>query len=137
MNPLLPDVDLIVAAALREGLPQATVRVLWPDDWADHLPLIVVRQVAGGSADRRGIGVAVIDVQCADSDRRNASALARTARTVIAGACISQFSGPGGYLNRFADVTGGPYEIRTGTPESGPDLYRYQATYRVTVRPLT
>ncbi|UQA92864.1 phage tail termination protein [Streptomyces halobius] len=135
MRPVLPDVDALVVDALREGLSGATVRVAWPDDWADRLPLIVARRVPGGSSNPLGIDVALIDVQAAATDRREASRLARVARVVLADACRGQCRGTDGYLSRFADVSG-PAEIRTGEPTAGPDLFRFQATYRVTARPI-
>ncbi|KWT60600.1 hypothetical protein ADL21_18280 [Streptomyces albus subsp. albus] len=135
MRPVLPDVDALVTDALRAGLSGATVCVLWPDDWPDRLPLVVAHRVPGGSSNPLGIDVALVDVQCAAPDRRDASSLARVARVVLAEACRNQFRGPDGYLSRFEDVTG-PAEIRTGTPAAGPDLFRFQATYRVTARPL-
>ncbi|MFI9076061.1 hypothetical protein ACIGW8_06085 [Streptomyces sioyaensis] len=135
MRPVLPDVDALVVEALRDGLSGATVRVAWPADWADRLPLVVARRVPGGSSSPFGIDVALIDVQAAATDRREASRLARVARVVLADACLKQRQGTDGYLNRFEDVTG-PAEIRTGEPTAGPDLFRFQATYRVTARPI-
>ncbi|MFI9082339.1 hypothetical protein ACIGW8_39095 [Streptomyces sioyaensis] len=121
--------------ALREGLSGATVRVMWPDVWPDRLPLVVARRVPGGSSNPLGIDVALIDVQAAATDRREASRLARVARVVLADACLRQRQGSDGFLSRFEDVTG-PAEIRAGEPTAGPDLFRFQATYRVTARPI-
>ncbi|ANZ19951.1 hypothetical protein ACH4YO_19220 [Streptomyces noursei] len=135
MRPVLPDVDALVVDALRTGLSGATVRVVWPEDWADRLPLVVARRVPGGSSNPLGVDVALIDVQCAAPDRRDASRLARTARVALAEACRDQFRGADGYLSRFEDVSG-PAEIRVGEPAAGPDLFRFQATYRVTARPI-
>ncbi|MEW1673043.1 hypothetical protein AB0O47_07310 [Streptomyces noursei] len=135
MRPVLPDVDALVLDALRVGLGGATVRVAWPGDWADQLPLVVAHRVPGGTANPLGIDVALIDVQCAAPDRRDASRLARTARVALAKACRAQFRGADGYLSRFEDVSG-PAEIRVGDPTAGPDLFRFQATYRVTARPI-
>ncbi|KIZ17330.1 hypothetical protein [Streptomyces natalensis] len=135
MRPVLPDVDALVVDAFRDGLSGATIRVAWPEDWTDRLPLVVARRVPGGSSNPLGIDVALIDVQAAATDRREASRLARVARVVLADACLKQWQGPDGYLSRFEDVTG-PAEIRTGEPTAGPDLFRFQATYRVTARPI-
>ncbi|MGG7572590.1 hypothetical protein [Streptomyces sirii] len=127
--------DALVVDVLRDGLKGATVRVLWPEDWADALPLVVARRVAGAAVDPLGLDAAVIDVQCAAPSRRDASALARTARAILLNACRSQFTGMDGYLSHGEDVAG-PFEIRTGNPTPGPDFFRFQATYRVTARPL-
>lgn len=135
MIPILPDVDALVADALRENLPGANVCVLWPrEGWSELLPLVVARRVSGSAPDARGIDVALIDVQCAAGTRREANTLARTVRVVLAGACRDQFRGSDGYLTRFQEVAG-PSELRVGEPEAGPDLFRFQATYRVTTRP--
>ncbi|MEV3856064.1 hypothetical protein AB0J38_17285 [Streptomyces sp. NPDC050095] len=133
--PVLPDVDELVTSALREALPDVTVRVLWPADWTERLPLVVARRVAGSAVDINGLDAAVIDVQCAAVSRRDASRLARITRAALLAACRSQFQGADGYLSHGEDVTG-PVELRTGAPETGPDLFRFQATYRVTARPL-
>lgn len=133
--PVLPDVDELVTSALRVGLPTATVRVAWPEDWSYALPLVVARRVAGTAVDPVGLDAALIDVQCAAATRSGASALARTARVVLLSACRAQFHGQDGYLSHGEDVAG-PFEIRTGSPEAGPDLFRFQATYRVTARPI-
>ncbi|MEV7925309.1 hypothetical protein [Kitasatospora sp. NPDC088779] len=134
MIPILPDTDALITDALRAGLPGATVRVLWPDDWSTHLPLVVARRVDGAASSSAGVDAAIIDVQCAASTRREASLLARTARTVLLAACRAQFAGLDGYLSTGAEASG-PAELRTGTPTAGPDLFRFQATYRVTTRP--
>ncbi|KIZ14512.1 hypothetical protein [Streptomyces natalensis] len=135
MIPVLPDIDELVTSALREGLPGVTVRVLWPEDWQHALPLVVARRVAGAAISPVGLDAAVIDVQCAASTRREASALARTARAVLLRACVAQYHGVDGYLSHGEDIAG-PFEIRTGMPEPGTDLFRFQASYRVTARPL-
>ncbi|RKN09643.1 hypothetical protein [Streptomyces radicis] len=133
--PVLPDVDALVTAALRAGLPRGVaVRVLWPDDWPKLLPLVVVRRVGGTAVDPIGLDAAVIDMQCAAPTRREASALARTARVVLLGACRAQFAGEGGYLSHGEDQ-GGPFEVRDQDPAAGPDLFRFLATFRVTARP--
>ncbi|WP_405016417.1 hypothetical protein OHV05_04340 [Kitasatospora sp. NBC_00070] len=134
MIPVLPDVDALVTSALRKGLAGATVRVLWPASWSAALPLVVARRVPGSAGSAAGIDAALIDVQCAAATRREASALARTARTVLLAACRAQFPGPDGYLSTGREISG-PAELRTGTPDPGPDLFRFQATYRVTARP--
>ncbi|GAB7185929.1 hypothetical protein ATKI12_5760 [Kitasatospora sp. Ki12] len=134
MIPVLPDTDALVTAALRAGLPGANVRVLWPDDWSTRLPLVVARRVAGAATNPAGVDAAIIDVQCAATTRREVSVLARTTRTVLLAACRAQFAGPDGYLSTGADVSG-PAELRTGAPTTGPDLFRFQATYRITTRP--
>ena len=132
--PVLPDMDELVTSALRAGLPGVTVRVLWPENWSKVLPLVVARRVAGAAIDPVGLDAAVISVQCAANTRREASTVARTARAVLLGACRNQYQGADGYLSHGEDVSG-PFEIRTGDPPPGPDLFRFQATYRVTARP--
>ena len=133
--PVLPDVDELVTSALRAGLPDGVaVRVLWPADWVDVLPLVVARRVGGTAIDPIGLDAATVDVQAAATTRRAASTLARTARVVLLGACRVQWRGRDGYLSHGEDVSG-PFELRTGEPVAGPDFFRFQATYRVTARP--
>lgn len=138
MTPVLPDIDELVRAALAAGLPQAHVLTLWPDDWGQRLPLVVARRVAGAAPDPRGLDLALIDVQTAATDRRIAHRLARQARTVLFDACTAQFTHPEaeGYLSHFGAETSGPAEIRDAHPTPGADLFRFQATYRITARPL-
>ncbi|MYT30469.1 MULTISPECIES: hypothetical protein [unclassified Streptomyces] len=139
MTPVLPDIDELVRAALTAELPQAKVFTLWPDDWAEHLPLVVARRVAGAAPDPRGLDAALIDVQAAAGDRRAAHYLARQARAVLFDACAAQFSytDAGGYLSHFQGETSGPAEIRDSHPTPGTDLFRFQATYRLTARPAS
>ncbi len=134
MIPVLPDVDALVTDALRSGLSGVTVRVLWPGDWSARLPLVVARRVSGAATSAGGIDVAIVDVQCAASTRREASALARSARVVLLTACRAQHRGVDGYLSTGREESG-PAEIRIGEPAAGPDVFRFQATYRVTARP--
>ncbi|MDG4857358.1 hypothetical protein P8605_04165 [Streptomyces sp. T-3] len=139
MTTVLPDVDELVRAALTAGLPSGTsVFTLWPDDWPQRLPLVVARRVAGAALDPRGLDAAVVDVQCAAPDRRTAHRLARQVRAVLFDACAAQFTYPEaeGYLSRFAAEPSGPAEIRDTFPTPGADLFRFQATYRITARPL-
>ncbi|MEU7200267.1 hypothetical protein [Streptomyces sp. NPDC045470] len=133
--PVLPDMDALVIGALQAGMKGVSVRVLWPEHWTEALPLVVARRVGGTAADARGIDSALVDVQCAASTRREASRLARVARAVLANACADQYAGADGYLSHFEDVSG-PAELRTGAPSTGPDFFRFQATHRVTARPL-
>ncbi|GAA1160923.1 hypothetical protein F4556_005184 [Kitasatospora gansuensis] len=137
----LPDTDALVRGALAAGLAAtgAQVFTLWPDDWTSWLPLVVARRVGGSAVDPRGLDAAVIDVQCAAADRSAASLLARQAGAALFDACTAQWPDPaaGGYLSHFGDDVSGPAEIRTGSPAAGPDMFRFQATYRVTARPLT
>lgn len=137
MNPVMPDLDALVLSALRAADLGATVAVKWPaGSWESSLPLIVARQVAGGDANRLGRITGLIDVQCAATTRKAASELARTARVALADACTDQFKGSDGYLSHFYDVMAGPTEITSGTVATDPDLFRFQATYRVSARPL-
>lgn len=138
MNPLMPDLDALVLSALRAADLGATVSVKWPQGtgWASSLPLVVAHQVAGGDANRMGRITGLVDVQCVATDRKEASALARTARVALADACTAQFRGSDGYLSHFYDVTAGPTELTAGTTATDPELFRFQAVYRVSARPL-
>ncbi|WP_446033492.1 phage tail termination protein [Streptomyces gossypii] len=136
MIPTLPDMDALVTEALRSGLPGVAVRVSVPADWLTLLPLVTALRVGGVSPDPRGIDRALVDVQALAATRREASAVARSARVTLASACRTQFRGSDGYLTHFEEVSG-PRELSTGEPDDGPDLFRFQATYRLTSRPIT
>lgn len=138
MTQVLPDLDILVRAALTAGLPDASVWTLWPDDWAARLPLVVARRVSGGADDPRFLDRALIDVQTCAADRTAASLLARRARAVLWDACANQFASTaaGGYLSRVVDEFGGPAELRTGNDAlSHADAFRFQATYSLQARP--
>lgn len=132
MTPILPDAEALVIAAVRAGSPGVAVRVAWPDDWAAVLPMVVASRVAGNSV-RPGIDMAVIDVKCGATDRRSASLLARRVHAVLSGAATAQFAAEGGYLAALEQVSA-PVHRDMGAPSPGPDLFVFQATYRVTVR---
>ncbi|MGP3940510.1 phage tail termination protein [Streptomyces sp. 6N106] len=129
-----PDLDGLVTDALRAANLGATVRVLMPDNPASELPLIVAHQVPGGSANRMGVVTGNVDVQVLAATRREASALARNAFAALDNACRNRFTIADGHLNRFVSVSGAPAELRTGTPDSGPSLFRFQGTCQITAR---
>ncbi|MFE3769931.1 hypothetical protein [Streptomyces sp. CB02959] len=81
---------------------------------------------------------ALIDVQAAAGDRRAAHRLAREVRAVLFDACTAQFAhaGADGYLSHFRAEASGPAELRDSHPTPGSDLFRFQATYQITARPL-
>jgi len=130
----LPDVESIVLAALRDGLPGAAVRVVWPADWAEVLPLVVARRVSGAAVPGPGLDVAVVDVQSAAPTRPAAALLARRVRPALLAAARTQYAGADGYLGHVEE-TAGPVELRAGSPTPGPDLFVFGSTYRVTARP--
>lgn len=137
MIPTMPDVDRLLTDAVREGLPEARVCVLMPPDWLESLPIVLIRQVPGGSSDFRGVATVTVDVQAIAGTRRDASALARNARAALVAACAAGFSNGEGYLGAFRDVSGLPVEIRGGQPGDDPHQhFRFQGTYQVVVRPV-
>ncbi|QMU72140.1 hypothetical protein [Streptacidiphilus sp. P02-A3a] len=134
MTAPLPDVESLVHAALRDGLPGAAVRVMWPAEWADVLPLVVARRVSGVAVPGPGLDVAVIDVQSAAPTRPAAGLLARQVRPALLAAARAQYRGADGYLGHVEE-SAGPVELRAGVPSPGSDLFVFTATYRVTARP--
>src|SRR5690606_39650946 len=93
----MPDVDRLLTDAVREGLPEARVCVLMPPDWLESLPIVLIRQVPGGSSDFRGVATGTVDVQAIAGTRRDASALARNARAALVAACAAGLSNGEGY----------------------------------------
>lgn len=129
-----PDLDSLVLDALRAANMGAEVRILMPEKPSDHLPLVVARQVPGGTATRLGTVTGNVELKALAATRREASDLARRAAAALAEACRSQFQGADGHLRRFTSATGAPVEQRTGAPVPGPNLFVFRATVRVSAR---
>lgn len=129
-----PDLDALVLDALRATDLTATVAVLMPQEPSAELPLIVARQVPGGTSNAMGMVTGIVDVQSLAATRRAASELSRDVQAALHSACRSRFLGTDGYLCRFEPVTGAPVEIRVGVPTPDTNLFRFQATYRITAR---
>jgi hypothetical protein len=130
---LTPDLDGLLQAALSDAL-DVDVRVLMPEIPADHLPMVVVRQVSGGAAPGMGSVTGIVELKALASTRRDASLLARQAFDALRTACRSRFQGADGYLGWFTPVTGAPVEDRNTVPSPGPTLFLFRATVRVTAR---
>ncbi|MFB7672946.1 hypothetical protein ACFC26_16210 [Kitasatospora purpeofusca] len=140
MTAPLPDTDRLVREALAAAIgTDATVMTLMPDDWAARLPLVVARRVPGaGAVDPRGLDAAIVDIQTLAADRDQASALCRRAAAALYDACVAQFTSPAaaGYLSHFSNVGSGAAELRIGLPAPDGGAFRFQATVRLTARPL-
>jgi hypothetical protein len=141
MTHVLPDADILVRKALAAGYTArgitATVWTLWPNDWYEHMPLVVARRVPSGPAsDPRFLDAAIVSVTACASDRTAASRLARQTRAVLWDACTAQFGDEeaGGYLSRFFESSA-PAEDRSPGPVLHTDAFRFTATYRLTTRP--
>ncbi|NGO71449.1 hypothetical protein [Streptomyces boncukensis] len=97
------------------------------------LPFVLARPVGGAAVDMRFLGRAVVDVQCWAETDRAAEDLAANARTALVTAWRAQTVIPAvgsiGFLTERAAPALLPDER---TPDG---VYRYQASYELTVRP--
>ncbi|WP_405944755.1 hypothetical protein [Streptomyces sp. NBC_00932] len=138
MTPVLPDPDELVRLAYTAAMTDVTVVNLIPGDWADRLPLLVARKVAGAAAiDARGLDLSTIAVTAIASTRAAASLMARQARAALRDACLEQFTDEdaGGYLSHFSELVS-PFLQRSGDAAlTHAGVFQFEATYQVTTRP--
>lgn len=132
----------VVMDLLRGDMPGVKVMSRIPDQLIDHLPLVVVRRVAGDSPAPEFYDEPWVNVQCwaadpgtPDSDAyRAASDLADQVRGVLWRAYRTQRVITGrGWLVNMRESTA-PQEI---SDPDVPFLGRYSATYELRVRPVT
>lgn len=145
MARLRPDTDDILLAALRIGLyvptegrgdRYADVDVKRSDGWLARLntrPLVTARTVtADATAMLRHRSYAEVDIQSWATDRRDASDLDDLALQALLAARGVEHAG--GYISRI-DVQSLGTEVPDPGQEGRGQLYRWQAGYRLTIRP--
>lgn len=133
MTYLTPDLDALVASALRAADLGATVVVNRPPGTiAEHVPLVVARQTPGGSATTHRSVTGLVNVQVFAADRREASQLARSVVAALVDAARDRFSTPDGYLNRVSTPGGAPVELPDADRDSA--YYRFSVSCRVSAR---
>ncbi|MFE2912819.1 hypothetical protein [Kitasatospora indigofera] len=132
MTRLLPSTTDLLLGILRPALTGATVANLIPARMP--LPFVLARRVGGSSTDPRFLDRAIVDVSTwADSDRA-AEDLAEDARTALVLAWQQQTVVAGvGSIGRFIELEG---PILLPSDDDPDGVYRYQATYEITGRPL-
>lgn len=130
---LLPYVDGLVLALLRDALPTTVTVETELSDPLRRTPYVFVDLVGGEEVDPRSLGVPRVDVDCfATGGKRAASDLAEHARVALFLAWDEQTVTAHGHLASFRTVTY-PHEVRTaGQPG---EVYRFTATYALGVRP--
>jgi hypothetical protein len=134
---VLPDIDLMLVTLLRDGLGTGVeVQNLRPADFLDRLPMVTARRIPGGGppANWRFRDTAPVDVQTWAATRAQASDLAQECLVVLCSAADRQAVLPGLGSIKTVVVTAGPGELREA--DQPGRLSRFQAGYRVTVRPL-
>jgi hypothetical protein len=130
---LLPYADALVTGIVRAALPGVEVGTLVPADlYPAPRPFVLAHRVGGAAIDPRFLDSATVDVQAFAPTRRGAADLAEVVRVALFDAWRVQLVTPDGHLASFREIAG-PAELRTANqPDS---LYRFQATYAVSIRP--
>jgi len=128
------DPELLVHAAIRDGIPTVSVSSEFPIDVATKMPLVIAYRIGGG-VDRTGLADRpLIGVQVLAQTRAEASGVAYQVRDALMSAwrLSKVFSGHGS-IAFLTEVTG-PIEIPD--EDKVPNgAHRYASTYRVTTRP--
>lgn len=127
-----PDTDAVLLGALRAGVPNGvTVVRLRPDDFLAHLPMVSARTITADATDMvRFVSYAEVDVQSWASTPDAASNLDDACLAALIAAQGRVFAG--GYITRIVTQSLGT-EVRD--PDQPGRLYRWQAGYRLTIRP--
>ncbi|MFE3220241.1 hypothetical protein [Streptomyces antimycoticus] len=130
---MLPSAADILVGVLRPALAVATVGTLIPNPMP--LPFVLARAVGGAAVDMRFLARALVDVQTWAATDRDAEGLAAAARAALVTAWRQQVVIPGtgsiGWLEERATPVLLPDE------HTGDGVYRYQATYELTLRPAS
>lgn len=131
--PTLPDADLLLIEILDALTPDGTaLGTQIPDDLLDRLPFVVGVRFGGGDADDRFLDRATVTIDVWASSRQSASDIASEIRFGLRDAARNQTVYTNGHLAR-RDVTSAPAELRT--PEQADNVWRFNATYSLVLRP--
>lgn len=129
----LPDVEMLLLAALRAEFPTANYGTQIPGDLSERLPFNTVKRAPARQFHPLLATRPLVDIATWDDDRKAASDLARDlCEFITARRC--------GGLVSFAEAINEPFEIRDTSGLDGSStapaqgLYRFQATYRLVVR---
>ncbi len=127
-----PDPDFVLVDALRAALPDdVTVVNLRPDPFLDRLPLVQARTVSAPATQMLAHRTyADVDIQSWAATRRAASDLDDACLAALLAARGVAHSG--GYISRI-DVQSLGSELRV--PDQPGQVFRWQAGYRLTIRP--
>jgi hypothetical protein len=125
----LPDVELVLLAALRVKFPTANFGTMIPADMVDRMPFVTVKRIASPQLHPKLATRCRVDVSVWHTNRKSGADLARniaaflTTETTVVSHCVA---------------TTEPFELRPGVFQEGAQLpqdnYRFQATYRLVVR---
>ncbi|WP_157745342.1 hypothetical protein [Nocardiopsis gilva] len=130
----LPRVNALLLAVLRSALaPRVAVGTRIPGRM--RYPFVLARRVGGAAPDPRLFyDVALVDVQVWATSDAEAEDIAQQSRGALADAARPpQWAFPGlGHIQHFSEEAA-PVDIPSDAEDHG--IYRYQATYTLTVRP--
>lgn len=126
----LPDVDALLHEIFTAGGLRHVTQV-GPDLYS-RLPLVVSYRIGGAAPDPRRLDVATVFAQTWAAGKADAWHLAVSVRLALFDAWRSQAVYPSGVVNRFSEISA-PSEIRGS--EQPDNVWRYDATYRISVRP--
>ncbi|MEO3851754.1 hypothetical protein ABGB09_29700 [Streptomyces sp. B8F3] len=123
-------VDLLLGI-LRPALPAVTVGTLLPEPVP--LPYALARPMGGAAPDMRFLAGALVDIQTFAETDRDAEQLAAVARTALVVAWRTQQVVPG--VGSIGHLTERAAPVLLPDERTGHGIYRYQATYEITIRP--
>lgn len=127
---LLPDADDVIRDILLAS--GVSVMVNTPADLMNLLPAVVASRFGGGSIHPALLDRATFSVDAYASTRREAANLAETCRVLLYRAWREQTVHAGASVARYVE-TSGAFELRTDG--QADELYRFNATYSLYVRP--
>lgn len=133
MARLLPYADALLIALVRAAIPDAEAGTLVPADLPNNpRPFVLVHRVGGAAIDPQFLDQATVDVQAFADTRTGAADLAETVRVALFEAYRTQQVNQHGHIAYYRE-TSGPSEVRTA--DQPDQLYRFQATYSLALRP--
>lgn len=133
--PTLPDEDFLLVEILATITPDGTsIGTQMPDHVLNDLPFVAAHAFGGPDVDDRFLTRATVTVDVWAATRKAASDIARGIRTGLRDAVRNQTVYDNGHLSR-RDVISAPSELRT--PERADNVWRFNATYSLVLRPAS
>lgn len=134
MTRYLPDCDTVMKQVLDGALPGVDHGTVIPSDLVDNLPFITFRTLGDKPAHPKLGARCRVVVQCWSDSRKTASDTAESVRIAVDEAPDTTYAS--GRVS-FSECLTQPAEVPNTQPDLQPaqNLYRFQATYRLVVRP--
>lgn len=129
---ILPDTDALLMSLFNAAFPNLQVVTIMPALPLREYPIILARRLSGGARHLEFVDLAIVQIDVFDPDRQTTSDTCRGCRGALLDAWLNQTIYPEGHIGRVEEIDG-PSEVRDN--DSPANLYRFNATYNILIRP--